>query len=296
MYANLSQSTLRSAKKLIALYRRGKLSPKLLASWHSGYTTLPTRILGKVHRLIVGKSPDLAQAEALLSLAEHLVNSQLYNAQKYHHHYSRLSDRSFIGLEILSRFHRYWIRPVEDFPIRGAADDLLMALYDHLFVQYPVPKFFYNALFRWQEDDRIVSQIEIGQGKSVRARALRTKFTLSLKARPWPRQAHDSSRYDEAMRRGFYKSFGASDGVVEALMPHEPQDTPFWYSVYRFFVENEVTDPAQVTMILKFIRAVKFRPQGYGRPPVLPEFEIQGRTLNGLLRLAQDWLIVFPRL
>ncbi len=165
MYANISRSTLRNAKKLFALYRRGKISPYILANWYMGYSWLPTYVLGQVHRFSVGKKRDIARAEALLSLAEHLVDSQIYNCGD---RWAQL-HRNIFGLKVLTRFHSYWIRPLSDFPVTNASpDDLIMALYDHLFVQFPVPKAFHNVLFREEDGNRIISQIDIGQGRVSR--------------------------------------------------------------------------------------------------------------------------------
>ncbi|MBX7240495.1 MAG: PcfJ domain-containing protein [Bacteroidia bacterium] len=169
----------------------------------------------------------------------------------------------------------------------------------HLFVEYKVSTFMYNAFYTGNKV-HLEWFMLIARGESLRKKA---KFPLNLSARGvhFFLNAPDDLSIEEALRYAQVTSMGGRGQLLRAILgtfigPINAHES-FWETVILFFVNNPMLDIAHIGPIVDFINAMKYEARNVFTergvmqrlPPPLPDFCMKGRTVSSLLRMVDEW-------
>lgn len=214
---------------------------------------------------------------------------------------------ALFALRRLKNFaHRraFWLRSPEQWPVpQGPPRIQLRSLADHLFTRYATPAYLHSAwdLPPGQEGFRQQSWfIRIGRGASFRA--LELPIPLTDRMRHWMRHAPDDLTLYEAMRFSEALALGGTTTlarhIAKSRLGRDVSDPSFWRTVIVFFVSHTDFTPTQIDDALEFIHAMRFGGEeilsadGWQRrAPICPDFRIERRTTNSLLRMMHRWRI-----
>ncbi|MGZ8901000.1 MAG: PcfJ domain-containing protein [Limisphaerales bacterium] len=218
---------------------------------------------------------------------------------------------ALFALKRLQNFaHRraFWIRPLEDWraPKAGRAFHPsprveLRSLAEHLFARYATPAYLQSAwdlapgpaAFRQQS-----WFIRIARGASFRA--LELPIPLTERMRHYMRHAPDDFTIYQAMRFSEVLGLGGEARVARHIaktrLGRDVSNSHFWRRVLGFFISNTDFPATQLDPAIEFIQAMRFDgeeiPSAHGcqrRASICPDFRIEGRTTNSLLRLMHRW-------
>jgi hypothetical protein len=198
----------------------------------------------------------------------------------------------------------FWLRSPEHWRVpKGSPRIQLRSLGDHLFARYATPAYLHSV---WdtaagQEGFRQQSWfIRIGRGASFRA--LELPIPLTERMRHWMRHAPDDLTVYEAMR--FSEALGLGGGAMlaryigKSRLGRDASNPSFWRTVIGFFVSHTDFPPTQIDDVIEYIRAMRFGGEeilsadGWQlRAPICPDFRIERRTTNSLLRMMHRWRI-----
>ncbi len=196
-------------------------------------------------------------------------------------------------------FH-LWLRPYGQWEQKSRnAGRQFSSLSRFLFAKYEVPIFMDRV---WQKDEKVPKGwfIHIGQGKNIRfAKSLPIKMTKKM-AHSFL-QAPDSYSVNAAFRWAQVHALGGNkaiaDAVVATRLSRAFNDDDFWLGVIRFFIANPMLDTNQYNPIIDYIwnqkyeNRIVFIERGVAREegPIQPNFSMQGRTPDTLLRQVENW-------
>jgi PcfJ-like protein len=170
-----------------------------------------------------------------------------------------------------------------------------------LFARYPVPLFMDSAFF---DTDSLFAQwfIHLAQGGSVRKLPY-CPINMTTKMAHHFMQAPPQYSVKEALRYGQILALGGNERLVKAVLAsrlgqHFDQ-SDFWETVIRFFIQNPMLDLCHVQPIVDYVQNIKFEslmvinPNNLNEwieaPPEQPHFSMKGRTAFALLRLVDAW-------
>jgi hypothetical protein len=205
-------------------------------------------------------------------------------------------------LQNFAHRHAFWIRAPEDWRAPNSPPRVqLRGLADHLFARYATPAYLHSAwdLTPGPEGFRQQSWfIRIARGTSFRA--LELPLPLTERMRHHMRHAPDDFTVYEAMRFSEVLALGGDVTLARRLaktrLGQDPSNPKFWRAVLGFFILNPDFPVTQIGAALDFIQAMRFGGEeilsadGWQRrAPICPDFRIDGRTTNSLLRLMHRW-------
>lgn len=205
-------------------------------------------------------------------------------------------------LRHLAGHHQAWLRPCESWqPPVGNLRPVFRDLAAHLLAAYPLPGFMDSAwdLPAGAEAER-QQQWYIRLGRGAKLRELDLPMPLTRRMEHFARQAPDHYTVWQALRYGEVRGMDGSHPLAREIalgrLGREVTQPAFWQTVVRFFVRATNVPLDQVNPIIDFIQAQRFGddplPTERGLespPPPCPEFSMQGRTVNSLLRLTRAW-------
>ena len=196
----------------------------------------------------------------------------------------------------------FWLRAPEDWCAPKAAPRVqLRSLAEHLFARYAVPAYLHSAWDLAFGPEGFRQQgwfIRIARGASFRA--LELPLPLTGRMRHHLRQAPDDFTVPEALRFSEVLGLGGEAALARRLartrLGRNLSNPDFWRSVLRYFIAHPDFPESQVDGAIAFIQAMRFGgeeiPCGDGhhrRAPIRPDFGMEGRTTQSLLRLMQRW-------
>lgn len=172
-------------------------------------------------------------------------------------------------------------------------------LIQHLFVEYKVPTFMYNAFYSGNTTHLDWFMI-IAKGESFRKK---TKLPLNLSAKGihFFLNAPDDLSIEEALRYAQVTSMGGRSQLLRAILgtfigPINAHES-FWETVILFFVNNPMLDLVHIGPLVDYLNAMKyeyrnvFTERGVMErlPPPQPNLSMKGRTVSSLLRMMEEW-------
>ena len=209
-----------------------------------------------------------------------------------------LEDNTYIqALVALAKNNDSWIRPLETWcPETPHPDEQFPELTRHLFAAYDVPRFMDNA---WLDSSPVHQGWfkHIAAGQNIRT-APGLPFVLTKKMAHHFLTAPEEYTIAEALRWGQVHALGGNTHLADALRGTYlvralnrgtvAQDfwfveDDFWLSVIRFFIANPM-NVRDVSPIIDYIRHQKYTGQ-----PAQPNFSMNGRTPEALLRQVRAW-------
>ncbi len=212
-----------------------------------------------------------------------------------------LEDPTYIkGIEAIANHSESWIRPLETWHVKRHNRDRQFAeLLHHLFVAYDVPPFMDSV---WLTENEAYQNwyIHIGTGQNIRT-APGIPVSLTKKMAHHFLKAPKQYTVEEAIRWGQVHALGGNKRLMEALrgtrMLGNFKNDEFWLNVIRFFVANPMLDVSHVHPIIDYIWNQKFENQRVfvergvveEHDPPQPNFSMNGRTPNTLLRQVNEW-------
>lgn len=200
------------------------------------------------------------------------------------------------------RYQYAWRRSPESWNIPEASPFVQMrSLVQHLFDEYPVPKFM--ASIWWSEQIAAWEMglyLHLAAGRSIRQFSPLHPFRITKRMVAFYFQAPDDIHPMAALRWAQVRSMGGDDRLARLLVtrtilcaPTEHED--FWESVIHYLIKNAPLSTEEVLGIIMFIYQQRFEPAeriwgwGAGQEPVQPDFSIRGRTLMSLRRHMANW-------
>jgi hypothetical protein len=212
---------------------------------------------------------------------------------------------ALFALKRLKNFGRrraFWIRAPEDWRApNGSRRVQLRSLAEHLFARFTTPPYLHSAwdLAPGPEGFRQQSWfIRIARGASFRA--LELPIQLTERMRHYMRHAPDDFTVYEAMRFSEVLGLGGEATLARRMaktrLGRDLSNPAFWRRVVGFFISNPDFPATQIGDAVDFIQAMRFGGEeirsadgSQRRVPVCPDFRIEGRTANSLLRLMHRW-------
>ncbi|MDE0484572.1 MAG: PcfJ domain-containing protein [Candidatus Poribacteria bacterium] len=212
-----------------------------------------------------------------------------------------LEDPTYIkGIEAIANHSESWIRPLDTWQVkRHNSDRQFGELLHHLFVAYDVPSFMDSV---WLTENGMYQNwyIHIGAGQNIRT-APGIPVALTKKMAHHFLRAPKQYSVEEAIRWGQVHALGGDKRLMDALrgtrMLGNFKNDEFWLNVIRFFIANPMLDVSHVHPIIDYIWNQKYENQrvfverGVAEEidPPQPNFSMNGRTPNTLLRQVNEW-------
>ena len=196
----------------------------------------------------------------------------------------------------------FWIRTPEDWRAAKASPRVqLRSLAEHLFARYATPAYLQSAWDLAPGPEAFRQQswfIRISRGASFRA--LELPIPLTERMRHYMRNAPDDFSVYEAMRFSEVLGLGGeaklARRIAKTRLGQDVSNPNFWRQALRFFISNTDFPATQIDQAVEFIQAMRFGgeeiPSADGcqrRAPICPDFQIEGRTTNSLLRRMHRW-------
>jgi hypothetical protein len=184
----------------------------------------------------------------------------------------------------------------------GSANDAAVSLTAHLLARYPVPRVLHQV-WRGGMDQQAVRArrwfLDHAAGRPLRHLDLPLPLTRRMERHFQTSPPHLT--ITQALRRAELLGLGASAELAQCVlatrMGHDLTNADFWRTVGQFLVRVQATlDPLDVGVVVDFVHGVRLHRtevEGPDGPLVLeppqPDFELAGRTLASVLRLARHW-------
>jgi PcfJ-like protein len=196
----------------------------------------------------------------------------------------------------------FWIRSLEAWlPDARSLRLTFRSLVHHLFARYPVPGFMDSAWDLPGEPNSFCQQawfIRLGRGAMLRSLGL--PFALTRRMEHFARHAPHHYTVIQALRYGECRGLGCSEvlsrAVVASRLGQEVNDAPFWHTLLLFLAAHPALPVVYVQPIIEFVHAAKFAEQAVLTPDgpstcaaPWPDFSMEGRTPQSLLRLVKRW-------
>jgi len=214
------------------------------------------------------------------------------------------------GLSQLACHHRDWIRQPEEWHSagRGARKPAVhfRSLADHLLAKYPVPRCLNAAWFEADPEEAAIQQEwykHIGRGQNIRtAKCLPFRLTRRA-AHLFMTIGYGGQAPLGALRSAQIRAINGDmkPMVYWSIVSHERirgrDNADFWTSIIHFLLNHPMLETNYIGAIIDYVHYTKFecrrvsQPDGSVRmePPVHPNFAIKGRSINKLVREADDW-------
>ncbi len=197
--------------------------------------------------------------------------------------------------------HDHFVRDADTWPgDAGSANDAAVSLTDHLLARYPVPRVLHQVWRGGTDAEAARARrwfVEHGAGRPLRHLDLPLPLTRRMERHFLTTPPHLS--VPQALRRAELLGLGATPELTQTVlgtrMGRDLTNPAFWRTVGQFFVRVQDTiDPLDVDVIVDFVHGVRLQrteAEGPDGPvvlePPLPDFELAGRSLASVLRLAQ---------
>ncbi|MCB1839534.1 MAG: PcfJ domain-containing protein [Alphaproteobacteria bacterium] len=210
------------------------------------------------------------------------------------------------SLRAATRLYLYrqsWVRdPKTWMPRSYNAHKQFVSLVHHLFVRYPVPSFMEAAWFDTRDDGALKRRwyIHLGAGRNMRV-APELPVPLTKMTAHYFMQAPASCGILEAFRWAQVRASGGDEALALAVagtwLGRSYENTAFWDSVVRYFIDQPGLPRAQVSAVVDFLYAQKYKIRecvtGPGSVetilPPQPKLRMHGRSLSTLLRQVERW-------
>ena len=232
-------------------------------------------------------------------------------------HSSRFNSELFESIARVAKWSRAWLRdPFSWLAPDGNPNDQLRSLFDHLFVEYPVPGFLYQAaLFGTDEFFKLF--IRMGRGRSVRSSLPKCglAFTMTKAMARAFVQAPEHLHALDAIGWAQIIGTGGSRNLAERILRShawgiicDPDNEELWFSFVRFMIRTQrdfdsanpvnhlVLGGQELREIVTFFRQQRLRPAaeilGYrtiNEEPLQPNLNFNQRTLRSFRRLMRNW-------
>ena len=210
------------------------------------------------------------------------------------------SSQSALGVIALSEQSSEWLRRPKDWrPKTKNQRKQFASLARHLYANYPVPLFLDHAWLGDMTEARQWFQI-IGRGENLR-HAANLPIKLTKKMAHFFLQAPDNYSIGAALRWSQILSLGGDrrlcDTVAETRLSRDFNDDAFWLTFFRFLIDNPMLDRRHVGPIVDYVWNRKYEPiiehvqpdVLEERPPIQPNFSMNGRQPETLLLEVERW-------
>lgn len=203
------------------------------------------------------------------------------------------------AVEIARDYHA-WKREITSWkPHSRYSDKQLASLLRHLYAEHEVPLFMDRA---WTESNRLHQMWykHLGSGQNIRtAEGIPVVLTKAMAHHFL--QAPAIYSIEAAIRWGQIHALGGDrrlcDALLDTRLAADFNDDRFWQSVLRFFIRNPMLDAAWINPIIDYIWSQKYEDQfvfvrkgvAENRGPAQPNFTMQGRTADTLMRHVEQW-------
>lgn len=221
-------------------------------------------------------------------------------------HRDALPDAGEPQLELLRNLaaaRDEFVREVDDWPgCAGSANDAAVSLAEHLFARYPVPRVLHQVWRGGLDEPAVRARrwfLDHAAGRPLRHVGLPLPLTRRMERHFQASPPHLTLA--QALRRAELLGLGATPELAQAVvatrMGHDLTHPEFWRTVGQFLVRvQSALDPLEVGVLVDFVYGVRLQRtevEGPDGPLVLeppqPDFELAGRTLASMLRLARRW-------
>lgn len=200
------------------------------------------------------------------------------------------------GLDTLLNFAIHssaWRREPESWRPSGAdPQQWVGALADHLFADYPPPRFLLAAWLLGQTPQAEAYRrwwIHLSQGGKLEQIAF--PLPMTHKAAHYFLLAPDTFSIPAALRYGQIRALNGSDAlaraVAESFLSDLQTDESFWLTILQFFINHPQLPASQFGPVADFVRFRRFG-TGKGDGPE-PNFSMKGRTPDALLKRLTEW-------
>ena len=191
------------------------------------------------------------------------------------------------GLSVLAKHHQSWLHPVKQWKVQTHnSRRQFSSLARHLLAKYPMPAFLDSVWFRGETPEAERQQqwfIQIGDGESPRHLDFPVRLTHRM-AHHFLRTPTDCT-VEVACRRAQVLGLGGTVPLAEAVpgthLATDFSQEEFWTAVIRWLIANPLADMDQVAPVVDYICHQKW--------VACPEFSIQGRTPDTILRQLRQW-------
>lgn len=211
-----------------------------------------------------------------------------------------ISKNYVVGVNELIKQRAVWVRTLNEWrPSTHNIDRQFSSLARHLLARFDIPTFMDKAWFSGSTTHQDWFK-HIGSGHNIRtAKDLPINLTKSMAH--YFLQAPEHYSIEAALRWGQIFAMGGDkylcDAVAESRLVETFADDHFWLSVLKFFIDNPMLDRAHVQPIVDYIHNRKFEDEvvfvargvAERRAPVQPNFSMNGRNAESLLRQIESW-------
>lgn len=220
---------------------------------------------------------------------------------------------------IMGLFHMYslkehWIKDIQAWKKDTYnLERQVKSIARHLFCKYPMPKFMENVWITNASDWERNLYVHMGKGNSPRTF---DEFAISITKKDSSKflSAPENYRIDEALFWGKILALGGDERMVKPMMESrifrsfnsvihrrvdvfETNQWGFWETIMKFFVEQPLLDVNSIAPVCDYIHHVKYEHRQLPKPgggwitakPENPDFRINGRTLQALVRSMEKW-------
>lgn len=212
------------------------------------------------------------------------------------------------GLIKIFERNRQWIRSFSNWkPNSHNKRKQFSHLLRHLFGQYEVPAFMDNVWFRNDPGSYRYRDwyVNLTRGESLRKQ--KSKILVTRKIAHYFGTAPSEYSVEDALWWGIVLSLGGNERTAiefNAAKPSQPYDNQeFWKSFIRYIIANPLIDKSQIGPIVDFINFQKFDDHEtyendaiVTNPPPQPNFSLNKRNPNTLLRLVREWHVNTSRI
>lgn len=200
-------------------------------------------------------------------------------------------------------YRKNWVRDPQTWEPRSYnARKQFVSFVQHLFVRYPVPSFMESAWLDTCDKGSLMRRwyIHLGAGRNIRA-APDLPTPLTKMTAHYFLQAPSSCGIFEALRWAQVRALGGDEGLALAVantwLGQRYENSAFWDSVVRYFIEQPDLPRGQIPAVVDFLQAQKFKVQECAVGPGLvetiqppqPKLRMHGRSLAALLRQVERW-------
>ncbi len=170
----------------------------------------------------------------------------------------------------------------------------------HLFGKYEIPAFMDNVWFRNDPGSYRYRDwyVNLTRGESLRKQ--KSKILVTKKIAHYFGTAPPEYSVEEALWWGIVMSLGGNERIAIEFNAANPsqsyENQEFWKGFIRYIIANPMIDKSQIGPIIDFINFQKFDDHEtyendsiVTHPPPQPNFSLNNRNPNTLLRLVREW-------
>jgi hypothetical protein len=236
-------------------------------------------------------TPDKEERERIHNALNFLAKAGCYRMlQEYH-----------LTIAKIMKMNIFWIRDIDGWSKKSHNTyKQVKSLIEHLFCQFQVPEFMFQAWTDKAEEFKHVEWfLQITEGKSARELykfpILATrKIAHSFINTPFPGYS-----IDDAVRRAQIVGLGGSprlaDAILMSRLRNNFSNNAFWETVFNFFINTPMLNLDEVGTVIDYINQMKFVQQHhivngvrvFG--PLMPGFSMRGRNMATLIEATHAW-------